>query len=332
MAAGVGGAFFGNASADTNVGASATTIGLSGGADNDQIQNNAALTLSADSNVDSTRAAFTFAGGADIDELLKSEATVIGLDGGSGDDVILNTAAIAGTAYAQATTNGAAIAALGGGTSASGKAVAEADITGIAGGDGADTITNRGALVLTATIDPVTNNDSSAGVFFGGATVEGRIEGTLDAAGIDAGNGDNQVLNTAAITLAAATDTASVAFTHSDGSDFSFFTGGSGSGYSGIDINATATGIRGGDGNNSVTNQGAIAVHLENVVGRRVHRSQWWQHQRQRYRQRRNRRQRIRPGHCAGQRQQRGTEHRHHRRHGQPGFARPVGCRRHRRR
>ncbi|MEJ0100584.1 MAG: hypothetical protein WDO12_12990 [Pseudomonadota bacterium] len=268
VAAGTGGAFFGNASADTNVGASATTIGLSGGADNDQIQNNAALMLSADSNVDSTRAAFVFAGGADIDELLKSQATVIGLDGGSGDDVILNTAAITGTAYAQATTNGAAIAALGGGTSASGKAVAEADITGIAGGDGADTITNRGALALTATIDPVTNNNSSAGVFFGGATVEGRIEGTLNAAGIDAGNGNNQVLNTANITVAAATDAASVAYTYSDGSDFSFFTGGSGSGYSANDINATATGIRGGDGNNSVTNQGAIAVHLENVVGR----------------------------------------------------------------
>jgi uncharacterized protein with beta-barrel porin domain len=267
-ASGGSNAIFGNSSTSSDIGAAATTIGLAGGAGNDDIRNTAALTLSADSLVSSDRVSFSFAGGADISELMKSEAVVTGLDGGDGADTLLNTAAITATAYAEAVTNGAAETMLGGGTRASGKAIAEARATGIAGGAGADVIQNDGALTLSATIAPRANNSSSAGVFFGNGAVEGRIEGLTDVAGIDAGDGNNNILNRANITVTAATGADSIAFTYASGSDFSFGTSGSAYAYNEAWIDAWAAGIRAGNGNNSVRNTAAIDVHMEGAIAR----------------------------------------------------------------
>jgi len=267
-ATGGGNAIFGNAGTATDIGASAMTTGLAGGDDDDRIENLAALMLTATATVDSDRAAFSFAGNTDINELLKAQATVTGLDGGNGADVIVNTAAITATATANATTNGLAMAALGGGSEASGKAVAEASATGISGGSGADTIDNRGALAITATIGPRTNNSASAGTFFGDGRVEGRSFGTLAAAGIDAGDGDNTIMNRANLTVTTATTGNASSDTFADGSGFSFGADGTAISYTATEIEARAAGIRAGNGANQVLNTGAIAVNMENTVGR----------------------------------------------------------------
>lgn len=267
-ATGGGKTIFGNAGTSTDIGATATTIGITAGDGNDRIENQAALTLSALATVNSDRVSISFAGSPDINELLKASSAVTGLDGGDGDDVIVNTAAITATATARATTNGAARTTLGGGTSSSGKAVAGATATGISGGIGTDIIDNRGALVATALIAPRTNNDSSAGVFFGDGQVEGRSLGTLSAAGIDADDGDNTILNRADLTVTAATTADASSNTHADGSDFSFGFGGNANSFTATEIEATAAGIRARNGANQVLNTGAIGVHLENTIAR----------------------------------------------------------------
>lgn len=264
-------AIFGNASASTKVGAEAYATGLSGGDGNDTITNLGAITVSAMSSVVSTKASFSFAGGANIDELLKSSSRAVGIDGGSGDNIIYSDAAITVTSTAAATTNGYAGADLGGGTHASGSAVSDAIAIGIASGAGNDQIENRGALTVTATIAPLTNNASNAGTFFGAGTAEGSILGTLNAAGIDAGDGNNLIINRGnlvvnAFTLQNPTTTTATANTFSNGSDFSFGTGGAGNATSTTYFEADAAGIRAGNGNNSVLNAGAIAVHMDQTL------------------------------------------------------------------
>lgn len=271
-ATGGGNAIFGNASTNTDIGADATALGLSGGAGNDRIDNLAMINIFSSSNVNSTRSSFTFAGGADIDELLKSKSTAIGIDGGAGDDVIYNDSLLTRVdAYAAAITNGSASAMLGGGAAASGKAVAEAIATGISGGDGVDQIENRGALTVTATIAPQTNNSSSAGVFFGGGQAQGWVFGTINAAGIDGGDGDNAIVNRDSLTVNAFTfqDTTiqtARAFTFASGADFSLFTGGNANAFSETEVNADAAGIRAGNGDNVALNTGAIQVHIGDTL------------------------------------------------------------------
>lgn len=267
-ATGGGNAIFGNAGASTDIGAGATAIGLVAGDGNDRIENVAAITLDATATVNSDRAAFSFAGSPDINELLKASSTVVGLDGGSGDDVIVNTASITATATALATTNGLARATLGGGSSASGKAVAGAQATGISGDSGADVIDNRGSLAIAAIIGPTTNNSASAGTFFGDGHVEGQGFGTLDATGIDAGDGDNVIMNRADLAVTASTTTDAVSNTFASGSGFSFGVNGTANTYTATEIDATAAGIRAGNGANQVLNTGAISVHLEDTVAR----------------------------------------------------------------
>jgi uncharacterized protein with beta-barrel porin domain len=267
-ATGGGNVIFGNADAATDIGASAVAIGLLSGDGDDRIESVAAITLDATATVNSDRVAFSFAGNPDINELLKASSTVVGLDGGSGDDVIVNTAVISATSTALATTNGLAKATLGGGSSASGKAVADAQATGISGDGGADTIDNGGALTIAAIIGPRTNNSASAGTFFGDGHVEGRGFGTLAATGIDAGDGDNLITNRAALAVTTATTADAVSNTFASGSGFSFGVNGTANTYTATEIDATAAGIRAGNGANQVLNTGAISVHLEDTVAR----------------------------------------------------------------
>jgi uncharacterized protein YhjY with autotransporter beta-barrel domain len=262
---------FGGASANTKVGAEAYATGLNGGDGDDTITNLGAISVSATSTVVSTKASFSFAGNANIDELLKSTSRATGIDGGNGNNIIYSDAAITVNSNAAATTNGSARALLGGGTSATGSAVADAGATGILTGVGDDQIENRGAITVTATIAPQTNNSSSAGVFFGSGQVQGSIVGTLNAAGIDAGDGNNLIINRGSIvanafTLQNGTSVTATANTYASGSDFSFLTGGSGNAYSSTYFEADAAGIRAGNGNNNVVNSGSIAVHIDQTL------------------------------------------------------------------
>jgi uncharacterized protein with beta-barrel porin domain len=261
---------FGNASTNTDIGATSTASGLVGGAGNDLIQNLARIDVSAASIVNSTRTSFSFAGSPNIDELLKAKSTSIGLDGGAGNDTIYNNGRLFVDAYASAISNGSSSASLGGGASASGKAVAEAIAIGLAGGDGDDTIENRNAINADTRLFPQTNNSSSAGVFFGSGNVEGRIKGTLTSSVIDAGDGNNSVYNYGQLFASASTLTDASANTYASGSDFSFFTGGSGNGYSRADLDINAVGIRAGNGNNTVLNaNGAtISVSMSDAIAR----------------------------------------------------------------
>lgn len=264
-------AIFGNAGVNTQVGATATAIGLSGGADNDGIINVGALTVTSTSKVTSDRVAFSFAGSPSIDELMKSKSVALGIDGGAGNDTVYSDAAITVNSTAHASTSGRAEAQLGGGTSANGKAIGEATAIGIATGDGDDQIENRGALTVTATVAPLATNSSSAGTFFGNGDVYGNVLGTLNAAGIDAGIGNNTIVNRGSLTVNAFTlqdllTTTAMANVHATGSGFSFGASGSGYGHADAMVNANAAGIRGGDGNNSVLNTGSIAVHIDQTL------------------------------------------------------------------
>jgi hypothetical protein len=261
-------AIFGSSSTNTEVGATAIATGVTGGADNDRIENTGDLTLLAESDVDSTRVSYTFAGGASIGELMKSRAALVGLEGGDGDDVVINTAAIEAVARAVATTSGAAATELGGGTTANGRALAEATAAGITGGNGDDAIHNSGRLHIAAIISPVANNSSSSGVFFGNARVDAWAEGELEAVGIDGGDGNDTIGNSAEVTVLATTATDAHAFSYSSGSDFSFGMDGNGVGHAEFIVDGRATGIRAGVGDDFVWNGGHISVQMQDMTAR----------------------------------------------------------------
>ncbi|MDQ2654843.1 MAG: autotransporter domain-containing protein [Chloroflexota bacterium] len=261
-------AVFGNAGNRTRMGATASTIGLDGGADDDLISNAAELTLAAESTVTSTRASYTFAGGASIDEVLTSRAELVGVAGGAGNDRILNTARIGATALASGTTLGGATTGLGGGTDAAGRAHAEAFAIGIDGGSGNDAIDNQGTLHIAAILDPMANNGTDSGVFFGNASVDARVNGGIEAAGINAGDGNDVITNAAGVTVLASSSDRALAYSSADGSEFSFGTAGNGVSHAEILLQGSAGGIHAGDGDDVVLNSGDIVVRLLDLAAR----------------------------------------------------------------
>lgn len=265
---GGGNVVFGNAGANTEMGATAIATGVDGGADDDLIENAGAMTLHAESTVTSARSSYTFAGGASIDELLTSRAELVGLAGGDGNDSITNTAQVNGTALASATTLGGASTGLGGGAGAAGRAHTEAFAAGIAGGSGDDTIDNQGNLYIAATLAPVASNSSNSGTFFGNASVDARVNGEADAAGIDGGDGNDHITNASTLTVQASSTLLAQSYSSADGSEFSFGTAGNGVSHAEILLQGRAGGIRAGNGDDTVLNSGDISVQLQNLVAR----------------------------------------------------------------
>ena len=122
--------------------------------------------------------------------------------------------------------------------------------TGISGGDGSDSIRNDGSLSLTAS--STLTSRAKASVAFGSSGAASTSGAVTETTGISGGAGNDAITNTAAIT---ANSTASVLL---DSSSFSF--GGTGDTGGLLTSTARSTGISGGDGSDSIRNDGGLSL------------------------------------------------------------------------
>ena len=280
----------GAAASNATVTAEATATGIDGGEDNDMIDNTGAIKLLPSSNADGIAASLNVSGNmvgetggaAMSDASVTAKSTATGIDGGEGDDTIINRGAI--TLMKQETGEDEVDAeALGVAASldvtgnlngtAEGQALskatttAEATTTGINGAAGADHITNTGSI--TADVDSDAEGVSVAaevsvafnGTAEGSSLSEASTTAKAKAAGIEAGEGDDIIENSGEIQLFSDADATSTAVSLTVSGAFRGQAGGEAVSKATTTANATATGIDGGEGSDEITNLGSISAN-----------------------------------------------------------------------
>ena len=181
------------ASADST--ATATSTGMRGGNDTDFIQNDGRVVLTATSDTDASSYAAQLVGYGESNAKGISNAMVMGIDGGDGNNTIVNTSTglITGTATALADASSYDIQLSGGGKATAGTE-ATATAIGIAGGKDIDTIRNEGTINLTSQSTLVSNSRSYK--FFGVGIANADSKAETFATGIGGGEGNNTIINT----------------------------------------------------------------------------------------------------------------------------------------
>ncbi|MDH3568410.1 MAG: hypothetical protein OEM61_13780, partial [Desulfobacteraceae bacterium] len=273
--------FPGMSLAEAGTTAHTVATGIDGGSGKDEISNEDELVVEA--NAYSTSAGIAVLlkevttkglawGGALSNTDTDAVATSKGILGGEDDDVLENSGAITVTATpdtdsasVSATLMGAKEGLVAGFTYADVATTADGTAIGIDGGAGIDTITNTSTGEICVTSEP-TSTSASVGAtvegafsqewsaILGGAIADATTRAVSTVTGVDAGDDDDTVTNAGKITLTANpdADSASVTATLTGAED------GLAAGFTYADgettAEATAVGIRGGAGDDTITN------------------------------------------------------------------------------
>ncbi|QTN22134.1 autotransporter outer membrane beta-barrel domain-containing protein [Rhizobacter sp. AJA081-3] len=269
----VSGALFGYSLGDVGNTALAEAAGVRSGARDDSILNEGSLTAGSAATASGLTVSVTVAGTANGQAETTAVAQALGIDSGAGDDLIDNRAGIVATARSNASAGDVTVGLFGNASSsgsgdASAAKTARASATGIAGGDGDDTIVSSGSVRVDAgraALRPDTQRDGSCTAEAGGAcasassvTVSLAGRGKVDAGtsaiaqavGLDGGRGDDRVDNTGLVRVEA------LARSRTGGAGVTVF--GVNDFKSSTLVSATVSGIAGGDGADHLANQGTI--------------------------------------------------------------------------
>ena len=195
-------AIFGNARAGSHVTSDALAVGIDGGDQDDAIRNTGRIDAQATATLASTATSFTFAGGASSAEVLTATATATGIAAGTGDNALFNEGRITANATATLGANGGASSTFGNATSAASVA-GHASATGMAAAGGNDTLLNdtSGNIVASVTMQPTATNSSTGGAFLVDGITNSNANASASAFGLDAGGGDNHVVNRGTVTV-----------------------------------------------------------------------------------------------------------------------------------
>ncbi|MDH4107956.1 MAG: hypothetical protein OEW35_06550 [Gammaproteobacteria bacterium] len=282
------GSVSGSSSADISVGADAEADAVDAGDGDDTLVTTAAMSSQATAQAFAAAASLTADGellsnAAPGDALLAAgtdaSAAATALNGGAGIDRIDNTGdlTILANASSLAITGGVAIAVGSDGNVAAGSAlsdgssVAFATATGIEGGDGSDSISNRGQL-------GVVSSAGATGVSFG-LNVAGSVSGDVEPGAslndfrtgaessgmaVSGGDGDDDIVNIGRIGVSSTSQATAVSASLSLGvsKEGSLTTGGTVSD-AGAAATSTATGVDGGDGNDTIFTLAATSPGIE---------------------------------------------------------------------
>ena len=235
---------------DSQAVSTARATGVAGGAGNDTVSQDGVLTATLTAESKSRTVSVNIAGGLSAgDASGRSVIAATGIDGGQGDDRIVNTGDI--SLVGTATARGNAVSVIGSGFSdAAAVATSDASVTGLQGGDGTDEVINGVGAEATA--------DATAQAFANGLafslTVAGhsdtRAAPTATATGLDGGAGDDKVANDGTV-MARANATSSAT-----GSSITILGGAAKT--AGSDAIANVTGLFGGIGNDRVFNRSLV--------------------------------------------------------------------------
>ena len=240
----------GDAEADSNLQAIARAVGIDGGSGNDHVENHSTVKATAIADAPASSVNVNIAGAALGDARTTAEARSTGIQGGDGDDTLLNFSTI--EAKSTATTNANNVSVVIAGLASTSKDVltATAASTGLAGGKGKDTIASQGEI--TATADSSTTVTGSSVNIFGVSKSGGTTNADVTAVGLDGGEDDDVISNFAKVTVGS-TGTMTI-----DKGTFEF--GGVASADGTLISNTRATGIAGGTGADSIYTEGEVQV------------------------------------------------------------------------
>jgi hypothetical protein len=239
----------GAVSQDSTLAALTHSAGVVGGAGGDSIRSAGVIDVESTSILTSSGTTTAIFGSAEANTTSGALTTAIGIDGGDGDDTILNLSTIDVTSGSIMTMDNSSFTF--GGTGEAGATLAAMTTSkGISGGAGTDTIESWGAITVNATSSLWAQGSVDAA--FGTSDAGGTSGAITDAIGIDGGDGDDTILNLSTIDV---TSTSTVTM---DNSSFTF----GGTGEAGATLTATthATGISGGSGTDTIQSEGAITV------------------------------------------------------------------------
>jgi hypothetical protein len=284
----------GAALSDAGVIAGATARGIDGGGDGDTIDNRGDIELLSNSEATGVAVSLDVAGTmkgdgkgkAVSDASVTAESKATGIDGGDGNDMIVNEGTITlmnGTGDDAVDSSATAVSVglevvgtLEGdaeGTALSdSSAVANAAATGIEGGLGSDTITNRGDIIAKVDSDATAvSADLNVGLSIkeggnatGAALSDAKVTVTSVATGIDGGSGTDDIDNRGAISLAVQSNAKGVAV-GLDIAGSATFEGKATGDVEGKAVSdthvlsaATVAGMDGGDGNDIINSEGGL--------------------------------------------------------------------------
>ncbi|MBL8201271.1 MAG: hypothetical protein JNK40_09900 [Chromatiales bacterium] len=243
----------------------AAASGISGGAGLDTIANSGAIDSTATVVAPSTAVAFTVGGVAASVSTATADADASAIDGGDDRDDIGNTAALNVTADGSAVAVNVALTGIGAGVAADsvwdGGTTSRARAGGIRGGAGNDDIRNTtGGANINATANATATSVAASVTVGGFAGSISTSTAIAEAAAIDAGDGDDLVVNEARLVgkADARGTSVSVSVVGAGGAvaGDSFWEGGT-------KANATAAGIAGGSGSDDLTNAGDVTADAE---------------------------------------------------------------------
>ncbi|HVN97547.1 MAG TPA: hypothetical protein VMT62_14050, partial [Syntrophorhabdaceae bacterium] len=259
--------------------ATSSATGIDGGVGNDTITNTATMAVSSSADVDSAGVSVglgfsktgVVAGVAAADVGVTATSTAVGLAGGAGDDTVTNSGTMTTTASSTISAAGVSVQAgyavngvAAGGALVKGKSVAEALATGIDGGTGDDTLTNWGNNTVTATSTVtaasvgVNLEGTSAGLAAGASVVDGNNTVDSRATGLAGGAGNDKIYNYNQTTVSATTDSTRTNFSVTGTFSLEGMSAGAAFANASNTATATGTGIDGGDGDDTIINNGIL--------------------------------------------------------------------------
>ncbi len=289
-------ALIGGAITDGTTKAIAGATGISGGEGEDTILNSGTITVKALPKADSVGVSVDLAGAGNgltlgftyADGTTTAEATAVGIDGGTGKDILVNKAGlddkgvlhsgsvdvtadpVAKSTSVAVTVSGLTKGGISGGAAITvGTTEARSTAAGIGGGDGDDKIVNSGKVAVRTSPDATSTKVSveigvaggEMGLVGGVSYADAETTAEANAAGIDGGKGNDKIVNTGTVEVTAqpASTSAQVGVT-----GHGVFGTGAAVGIAITDgtTNAVAgaTGIRGGDGDDLIFNSGKITA------------------------------------------------------------------------
>jgi uncharacterized protein YhjY with autotransporter beta-barrel domain len=240
----------------------ATAVGMAGGdgtvgadeADiiDDEIINDGSLKATASSTSTVTNSTWSLAGSAknnagSVGSVTQAFAT--GIDGGAGNDGIINHGTLLAEGASQADISGSTWTLAGNATDEY-TLHAGTQVTGVDGASDADQIRNEGTVTVTAS--STSNATGGARVTFGNTKTDGEATSDTTAQGIEGGEGADVITNTLLIDVTATSDA-----TTTNNSKSGWLTG-SGDTRSQASTTVEATGVSGSEGDNTIRNYGEV--------------------------------------------------------------------------
>lgn len=248
--------FGGSSNAGAQLAAKSNAIGIEGGDDADFIKSSELVRVTSSSSLVSTGKSTAIFGGSAANAIVGAITDATGIDGGDGDDVIINLATINLTANSSVNSTSSAYT-FAGGSGSNAVLNGRTTATGINGGNGSDFIYSNGAILIDATSLLTTTGGTKS--TFGSTSTSGLSAATASAKGIDAAQGDDIIVNAGQITLNVFADA-----TAKNNAKSGWLTG-DGDTDSKTQTFVNGIGIDGGTGNNVIKNTAAIDVTTSGI-------------------------------------------------------------------